>query len=87
LPNPAAIAAPIQAADPDAIHIATEGTKDHMTRAYCLKRGCPFTTSYTIRFPEYSAARAPIPLGLSYAILRRLHAAATFTMVSTQELC
>ncbi len=86
LSNPAAVAARIQAADPDAIHIATEGTMGHITRAYCLKRGRPFTTSYMTRFPEYIAARAPIPVSLSYEVLRRFHAAATVTMVSTPSL-
>ena len=33
----------------------------------------PFTTSYHTQFPEYVRARAPIPLALSYAHLRRFH--------------
>ena len=48
--------------------------------------GTPFTTSYTTRFPEYIAARVPIPESWSYAALRRFHAAATVTMVSTPSL-
>ena len=46
----------------------------------------PFTTSYTTRFPEYIAARVPIPEAWSYAALRRFHAAAAVTMVSTPSL-
>ena len=49
------------AAQPDAIHIATEGPIGFMARAYCLRRGLPFTTSYTTRFPEYIAARVADP--------------------------
>ncbi len=71
---------------PDAIHIATEGPIGHRTRAYCLKRGLPFTTSYTTRFPEYIAARSPVPSAWIYGILRRFHAAAAVTMVATPSL-
>lgn len=46
----------------------------------------PFTTSYTTRFPEYISARLPIPEAWSYAFLRRFHAAAAVTMVSTRSL-
>ena len=61
LPSPGAIAARIEAAKPDAIHIATEGPIGHLTRAYCVRRRRRFTTSYTTRFPEYIAARYPVP--------------------------
>jgi glycosyltransferase involved in cell wall biosynthesis len=71
---------------PDAIHIATEGPIGHRTRAYCLKRGLPFTTSYTTRFPEYIAARSPVPAAWIYGVLRRFHAAAAVTMVATPSL-
>jgi glycosyltransferase involved in cell wall biosynthesis len=86
LPHAAEIARRVEAANPDAIHIATEGPIGFMTRAYCRRRGRPFTTSYTTCFPEYIAARAPIPESWSYAVLRRFHAAATVTMVSTPSL-
>jgi glycosyltransferase involved in cell wall biosynthesis len=86
LPSPRGIARRIEAARPDAIHIATEGSIGFLVRRYCLKRGLPFTTSYTTRFPEYIAARAPIPESWIYALLRRFHAAATVTMVSTPSL-
>src|ERR1700730_428509 len=61
LPHPGEIARRIEAARPDAIHIATEGPIGHVVRAYCRRRGRPFTTSFTTRFPEYIAARVPIP--------------------------
>lgn len=76
----------IDAFKPDAIHIATEGPVGHMTRRYCIRHGLPFTTSYTTRFPEYISARTAIPESWSYAVLRRFHAAATVTMVSTPSL-
>ncbi|WP_298964543.1 glycosyltransferase family 1 protein [uncultured Methylobacterium sp.] len=71
---------------PAHVHIATEGPIGLAVRRVCLSRGQPFTTSYHTRFPEYLAARAPIPEGWSYAWLRRFHGAATGTMVSTATL-
>lgn len=86
LPSPRQIAKRIEEAKPDAIHIATEGTIGIMTRAWCLRHGKPFTTSYTTRFPEYISARWPIPQSWIYAALRRFHGAAAVTMVATPSL-
>ena len=86
LPSPRKIAKRIEQANPDAIHIATEGTIGIMTRAWCLRHGRPFTTSYTTRFPEYISARWPIPQSWIYAALRRFHGAAAVTMVATPSL-
>jgi hypothetical protein len=80
------IARRIEAAAPDAIHIATEGPIGWAARAYCLRRKLAFTTSYTTRFPEYIAARSVIPLAVSYAVLWHFHAAAAMTMVATASL-
>ncbi len=86
LPGRKKIAERIEAAKPDAIHIATEGPIGHAVRAYCVRIGRPFTTSYTTRFPEYISARSPIPAQWIYNVLRRFHAAATVTMVATPSL-
>jgi glycosyltransferase involved in cell wall biosynthesis len=86
LPRAREIARRIETAQPDAIHIATEGPIGYMVRAYCRKRGRPFTTSYTTRFPEYISARVPVPQAWIYSALRRFHAAATVTMVATPSL-
>lgn len=86
LTNRRAIAQRVEAINPDAIHIATEGPIGFAVRAYCRRRQRPFSSSYTTCFPEYIAARAPIPRSWSYAVLRRFHAAATVTMVSTPSL-
>src|SRR5258707_14884993 len=91
LPNRREIARRIEAASPDAIHIATEGPIGWAVRGYCRRRKLAFTTSYTTRFPEYVAVRTVIPAALTYAVLRHFHAAGTMTMVATaslrQELC
>ncbi|HWV40891.1 glycosyltransferase family 1 protein [Pseudorhodoplanes sp.] len=86
LPGGREIARRIEQAKPDAIHIATEGPIGHRVRAYCRRRNWAFTTSYTTRFPEYIAARWPIPERLIYAALRRFHNAAAVTMVATPSL-
>jgi glycosyltransferase involved in cell wall biosynthesis len=86
LPSRREIAKRIEAAAPDAIHIATEGPVGWSARAYCRRHKLAFTTSYTTRFPEYIAVRTIIPAGLSYAVLRHFHAAAAMTMVATSSL-
>lgn len=71
---------------PHAIHIATEGPLGFAVWRYCRHRRVPFTTSYHTRYPEYLRARWPIPIGVSYAWLRRFHGAATRTFVSSGSL-
>ena len=71
---------------PDAIHIATEGTLGVAARQWCIARKLRFTTSYHTQFPEYVRARWPIPLAISYGYMRWFHDAATQTMVSTHEM-
>lgn len=74
----------IKAGEFDAIHIATEGPLGMSARRWCRRRGLAFTTSYHTRFPEYLRLRAPVPLKLSYAWLRRFHGAAQRTLVRTE---
>jgi glycosyltransferase involved in cell wall biosynthesis len=85
-PNRREIARRIEAAAPDAIHIATEGPVGWAVRGYCRRHKLAFTTSYTTRFPEYIAVRSIIPAGVSYAVLRHFHSAAATTMVATASL-
>jgi len=86
VPSRRGIAERIAAADPDAIHLATEGPIGFAVRAYCRRNGRPFTTSYTTRFPEYISARSPLPESWIYATLRWFHSGATVTMVATPSL-
>ncbi|MCB1488600.1 MAG: glycosyltransferase family 1 protein [Bauldia sp.] len=83
---PGKIAAKAAAAQPDAVHIATEGPIGFAIRRWCISTGRPFTTSFHTRFPEYIAARMPIPPKVSYAVLRRFHNAGRGCMVATQTL-
>jgi glycosyltransferase involved in cell wall biosynthesis len=71
---------------PQALHIATEGPLGMSARRFCLKWGVRFTTSYHTQFPQYLRARFPIPLNVSYGVLRRFHAAAVRCMVSTASM-
>ena len=86
IPKFSEIARRIEAAAPDAIHIATEGTIGWAVRRYCLRHGLPFTTSYTTRFPEYVSVRTGIPDAVGYWVMRRFHDAAAMTMVATNSL-
>lgn len=76
----------VDAIAPTHIHVATEGPIGVAMRGLCLERGLPFTTSYHTRFPEYVAARVPVPVAWTYAWLRRFHNAARGVMVSTLSI-
>ncbi|MBV6658745.1 MAG: glycosyltransferase, partial [Devosiaceae bacterium] len=86
LAHPRSIRRAIRNEAPRAIHIATEGPLGTVARKFCLKHGLGFTTSYHTRFPEYVAARWPIPESWSYRYMRRFHNAATACMVATPSL-
>jgi glycosyltransferase involved in cell wall biosynthesis len=76
----------IDAAQPCAIHIATEGPLGFAARRYCLRHGYPFTTAVHTRFPEYIHARTRLPLSLTYAFMRWFHRDATRVMVATDSM-
>lgn len=80
------VARMLDAAAPCAIHIATEGPLGHAARRYCLRRGLPFTTAYHTKFPEYVHARSGLPLGWTYAVMRRFHGPSSGVMVATASL-
>jgi glycosyltransferase involved in cell wall biosynthesis len=86
LPNRREIARRIEAAAPDAIHIATEGPIGWAVRGYCRRHKLAFTTSYTTRFPEYVSVRTGIPAAVGYAVLRHFHSASATIMVATNSL-
>lgn len=71
---------------PDAVHIATEGPLGWQARAWCLARNISFTTAYHTRFPEYLHARFGMPVGWTYALLRRFHGPAAAVMVATPSI-
>jgi glycosyltransferase involved in cell wall biosynthesis len=80
------VAQRIRAFEPDAVHIATEGPLGGAARAYCLKNRLAFTTAYHTCFPEYVKPRFGVPLGITYAWLRRFHGASSAILVATQAI-
>lgn len=71
---------------PDCVHIATEGPIGWASRAWCLARGMPFTTSFHTRFPDYVALRTGIRAEWVWPLICRFHAPAQRTMVVTRNL-
>jgi glycosyltransferase involved in cell wall biosynthesis len=80
------VARRLEAFDPDAVHIATEGPLGMAARSWCLAHSAQFTTAYHTQFPEYLRARLPVPLCASYAFLRWFHGAASRTLVATPAM-
>ena len=71
---------------PDAVHVATEGPIGIAGRALLLRRKLPFTTSYHTRFPEYVAARAPVPLTWGYRVMHWFHRPSAAVLVATKSI-
>ena len=55
-------------------------------RAWCVRRGHPFTTSFHTQFPEYIWLRWRVPLTLTYALMRWFHGPASCVMTATASL-
>jgi glycosyltransferase involved in cell wall biosynthesis len=76
----------LEAVMPDAIHIATEGPLGAAARRYCIERGLHFSTAYHTKYPEYLRDRFGVPMGWTYAILRRFHRRSSAIMVATETV-
>ena len=76
----------IEAFDPDALHIATEGPLGLAARRWARRHGKAFTTAFHTRFAEYVQARTHLPVRPIYAWMRRFHGAGSGTMVATASL-
>ena len=74
----------MDAAQPDAIHIATEGPLGWAARAYCLKHKLAFTTAFHTKFPEIINAYFKVPVSWGYALFRHFHKPSSGVMVPTQ---
>ena len=75
-----------KAFEPDGIHIATEGPIGMASRRICMEWKLPFTTSYHTKYPEYVAARLPVPLSWGYAFMRWFHNPSGRVMVATPTM-
>ncbi len=80
------VAAEIEKSQPSFVHIATEGPLGFMARRWCVKNRMRFSTSYHTRFPEYVAARFPVPESWLYAFVRWFHNGGNTCMVATPSL-
>lgn len=87
LATPRSIGAMIDEADPDAVHIATEGPLGLNARWCLSRRKMPFTTSFHTLFPQYLEMRFHIPARWTFAGLRRFHGGAALTMYNTPSMC
>ena len=75
------VARRLDAAQADAIHVATEGPLGLAARAWCRRRRVPFTTAFHSRFPEFLTAAFGVPASWGYAAMRRFHAPSAGVMV------
>ena len=80
---PGTIGAAVEAFGTEALHIATEGPLGLAARAWCLRRGMPFTTAYHTQFPDYVAARTGVSAELLWRYIRWFHAPAEGVLAST----
>lgn len=81
-----AVGARIELADPDAVHIATEGPLGLAARRWCLDHGVAFTTAYHTKFPEYVSLRTGLPAGLFWRYIRWFHAPSHGVLASTASV-
>ncbi|MCJ1961941.1 glycosyltransferase family 4 protein [Novosphingobium mangrovi (ex Hu et al. 2023)] len=75
----------LDAAQPQLVHIATEGPIGWAARGWCLSRGVPFTSAFHTRFPEYAAVRTGISAERFWPIMQRFHAPSSGVLVSTRS--
>ena len=76
----------LDALQPDAIHICTEGPLGCAARTYCRRRGISYTTSFHTRFAEYLEMRSGIPASWTYCFLRWFHSSSDKVMAATPSL-
>ncbi len=86
LPRRKIVAERIQAFQPDAIHIATEGPLGLAGRAYCRRRRWQFTTSFHTHWPSYMWALARVPQPMTWQFMRWFHGPSRAVMVPTPSM-
>lgn len=72
--------------EPEAVHIATEGTLGLTARSICIENKFPFSTSYHTQYPEYISARFPVPESWGYAYVKWFHEVSGRVMVTTKTM-
>jgi glycosyltransferase involved in cell wall biosynthesis len=80
------VAERLDAFQPEAIHLATEGPLGWAARRYCLDRGLAFTTAFHTKFPEIVNAAIKVPVSWGYAVVRHFHRPSSGVMVPTPSV-
>jgi glycosyltransferase involved in cell wall biosynthesis len=73
-------------AQPDSIHIATEGPIGWAARSWCISNARRYTTAFHTRFPDYVSIRTGIPVEWMWKVMRRFHGRAEKTFAATISL-
>jgi glycosyltransferase involved in cell wall biosynthesis len=76
----------LEDAQPDSIHIATEGPIGWAARNWCVRNGRHYTTAFHTRFPDYVSIRTGIPVEWLWRLMRLFHGRADRTFAATPTL-
>jgi glycosyltransferase involved in cell wall biosynthesis len=76
----------LDAADAEAVHIASEGPLGSAARRWCLRHGVAFTSAFHTRFPDILASALHIPKAWGYWWFKRFHAPSAGVMVPTEGM-
>jgi len=76
----------IEDADPEHIHISTEGPVGLAGKRYCDRVGYRYTTSYHSMFPEFIRDMFKIPTWLTYPYFKWFHAKSAAVFVPTDSV-
>lgn len=87
LATPEMLKQAILCANPDYLHIATEGPLGIAARLAAVKQNWKFTTAYHTRFPEYLNARQRwIPVDKVYGLMRWFHGKSSAVLAPTEQM-
>ena len=76
----------LNAFQPEAVHIATEGPIGWSARKWCMDHGVAFTTAFHTRFPDYLAVRTGISPDRFWPVMRRFHQPSKAILTATASL-
>ena len=76
----------IEAFEPDALHISTEGPLGWSARRWAKRQGLPFTTAFHTHFPEYVGRRTGLSPAFIWKLMRRFHAPSNAVLCATATL-
>jgi glycosyltransferase involved in cell wall biosynthesis len=80
------VGAMLEAFQPQAIHLATEGPLCIAARRWCLRTGREFSTAYHTQFPDYVSARSGVPAEWIWHYIRWFHAPSSSILAATASI-